>query len=113
MKLIAKINGKEVREFSVIIGNLTFRRDFEMLNNVLQGVVSEFDREYFSGGISDIVYSTGPCEKFVWHPSVEELDNIDRYEWLCSLQRDYKSFKITDEIVKDSKEHGPFEIVKE
>ena len=109
MKLISKENGKEVKEFSVVLDNICFRRDFKI--NSRGSKISEVDREYYNCKLDQIIYSTGSGKDkkvVIWKAPEDYMNDNNYNEWLCALQRDWKKFKITDDMIEESKKYGPF-----
>lgn len=113
MKLICKKTGEEVKDLSVMISYISYRRDFVMgkqLSCPERYNMMESDREYYSGDILRILYKTESGKDFNWEVSENKPEKD--YSWMIALLRDWKYFQITDEMIQDCKEYGPFFIEK-
>ncbi len=107
LKLICKKTGKEVRAFSVLIENNSYRRDYI---NIRERTVMEFEREYFSGKITGIVYNVKFGKKY--KEMVYKIENDEKEgSFIKKLLNENIKFYITDDMIDQSKKYGPFLIV--
>jgi len=102
VKLICKKNGIEVRSFQ-IVQTETFSKDYFSIG---EGTVVEYDREYLYGQLdSELHYRliNGQSETY----KIKESD--EKLEFFKQLQNVEKTrFNITDLMIKECKEYGPF-----
>jgi hypothetical protein len=101
MKLICRKTGETVTTFQILMKNVCHTREFI---NVGEGTVVEFDREYFDGGIKNLVYTTKSGEHVIECDPTEIPTNL----FLIELQRESMRFDITSEMIEESKTTGPF-----
>lgn len=58
--LICEPCGSEISNISIIVKNLAYRKDLMISPDCVNNLV-EYDREYFSGNVSELIYNCDKC----------------------------------------------------
>jgi hypothetical protein len=102
IKLFCRITGEEIVKFHVLLENICHTREFISCG---EGTIIEYDREYLDGSLGTIIYVTSDG---VHHELQFSKDEVKNSLFLLGLINENKRFDITNEMINESIDKGPF-----